>query len=51
MKKSRQELQRLADKVRDMLPKQPPTPLYQKIVLAVLTLGALIGLVAVLFFR
>ena len=51
MKKSREELRRLAEEVLRGLPKQAPTPLYQKVVLAVLVLGALIGLIGVLFFR
>jgi hypothetical protein len=51
VKKSREDLRRLAEGVLRGLPKQPPTRLYQKVVLAVLVLGALIGLIGALFFR
>jgi hypothetical protein len=30
---------------------RPPTPLYQKVVVSVMALGALLALIAVLFFR
>ena len=30
---------------------QPPTPLYQKVVVSLMALGALLALIAVLFFR
>lgn len=52
MKRSRQEFRRAVEGLLlRTISKEPPAPLYQKIVLAVLALGALIGLVGVLFFR
>jgi hypothetical protein len=51
MKKSRQELERLVEDLLRRGLKQPPTPLYQKVVVAVFMLGTLVALIAVLFFR
>ncbi len=53
MRKSRQDFQKYVEEVlrRTGIPKRPPTPLYQKVVLSVLMLGTLVGLIAVLFFR
>jgi hypothetical protein len=50
MKKSREEVQRLKDEALAKL-RQPPTPLYQKIVILILVVGALFAVLAVLFFR
>jgi len=50
MKKSREEAQRLMEEALRKI-RQPPAPLYQKIVIVILVLGALFAVLAVLFFR
>jgi hypothetical protein len=51
MKKSRQEVKITIDEALRRGLVQPPTPLYQKIVILVLVVGALFAVLAVLFFR
>ncbi len=51
MSRSREELRSFLAQAISKYRKQPPTPLYQKVVVWVLGLGALVGLLGFLFFR
>jgi len=51
MSRSAEQLKGLLAQAISRYERQPPTPMYQKVVVGLLVLGALAGLFAALFFR